>query len=156
MQSVPPPLQQRLQTLYSEGMRYGLASAAALAADTASYAAGLRAGLPLALAVALGFAVGVVIAYVGSVRWAFRQHRLQDRRAEFMAFAVIGLAGLLLTQASLWWLVGQQQLPSVPAKLATAAGVFAFNFTLRKLLLFSRPRPEPQSSTTCTPLIAPH
>lgn len=142
--SAPPPgaahqpLPDRLLTLWREGWRYGVTSAVALAADTAVYALAYQLGAPLALAIALGFAAGLAVAYAGSVLWVFHQHRLKDRRAEFAAFALIGLLGLLLTQACLWWLVALQQWPPVPAKLLTAAGVFAFNFTLRKLLLFSR------------------
>lgn len=132
------PLPDRLRQLLQEGWRYGLTSVAALAADTAVYALALRAGAPLALAILLGFAAGLAVAYAGSVLWVFHQHRLRDRRAEFAAFAGIGLMGLLLTQASLWWLVGQRHWPPVPAKLLTAVGVFAFNFTLRKCLLFTR------------------
>lgn len=126
-------------TLLREGWRYGLVSALALGADTASYAVALQAGAPLALAIALGFAAGLTVAYAGSVQWVFDQHRLRDRRAEFAAFAVIGLVGLLITQAALWWLVTRRHWPPVPAKLLTAVGVFAFNFTLRKVLLFTRP-----------------
>lgn len=137
--TTPPPPHRRLLAIAREGWRYGIVSALALAADTAVYALALQIGLPLALAVALGFAVGLTAAYAGSVLWVFDQHRLRDRRAEFAAFAVIGLLGLLLTQASLWWLVSRLHWPAVPAKLLTAGGVFAFNFTLRKLLLFSRP-----------------
>ena len=122
-------------------------SAVALAADTATYATAYRLGAPLAFAIALGFAIGLATVYAGSVLWVFHQHRLRDRRAEFAAFAGIGLLGLLLTQASLWWLVSLHHWPAVPAKLLTAVGVFTFNFTLRKLLLFtrpaSRPRPHP-------------
>jgi putative flippase GtrA len=109
----------------------------ALAADTATYATAYRLGAPLAWAIALGFAIGLATAYAGSVVWVFHQHRLRDRRTEFVAFALIGLMGLLLTQASLWWLVTRHQWSPVPAKLLTAAAVFVFNFTLRKLLLFS-------------------
>lgn len=130
----------QLRRLLREGWRYGLISALALAADTAAYGLGLQAGLPLPLAVALGFAVGVGVAYAGSVLWVFGQHRLSDRRAEFAAFAAIGLVGLLLTQAALWWLVSRRQWPPIPAKLLTAVGVFAFNFTLRRVMLFTRPR----------------
>ena len=133
-----PASPDRLLALWREGWRYGATSAVALAADTATYALAYQLGAPLAVAIALGFAVGLAVAYSGSVLWVFHQHRLQDRRAEFAAFACIGLLGLLLTQACLWWLVTLQQWPPVPAKLLTAAGVFAFNFTLRKLLLFSR------------------
>lgn len=133
------PLPARLHGLWREGWRYGVTSVAALAADTTAYALALRAGASLPLAIALGFALGLAVAYAGSVLWVFQQHRLRDRSAEFVAFAAIGLIGLLLTQATLWWLVAQRHWPAVPAKLLTAGGVFAFNFSLRKLLLFTRP-----------------
>ena len=132
------PLPDRLRQLLQEGWRYGLTSLAALVTDTGAYALALRAEVPLAAAILLGFAAGLAVAYAGSVMWVFHQHRLHDRRAEFAAFAGIGLAGMLLTQASLWWLVSRQHWLPVPAKLLTAVGVFAFNFTLRKLLLFTR------------------
>ena len=137
----PAPLPVRLQALWREGWRYGATSALALAVDTASYALAYRLGAPLAVAIALGFASGLAVAYAGSVMWVFHQHRLQDRRAEFAAFALIGLIGLLLTQGGLWWLVGEHQWPAIPAKLLMAGMVFACNFTLRKLLLFSRREP---------------
>lgn len=140
-----PPLHQRLRVIAREGWRYGVVSAIALAADTGAYALAFQAGLPLAVAIALGFAIGLAVAYAGSVMWVFGQHRLQDRRAEFVAFAVIGLLGLLLTQACLAWLVSRQNWPAIPAKLLTAVGVFGFNFTLRKLMLFSRPAHQPLS-----------
>lgn len=129
----------RLNRLLREGWRYGLISAVALAADTTAYGLGLQLGLPLALAIALGFVVGLGVAYAGSVLWVFEQHRLSDRRAEFAGFAGIGLLGLLLTQAALWWLVSLRQWPPIPAKLLTAIGVFVFNFSLRRLMLFTRP-----------------
>lgn len=143
MSATPPQTQAArlaaLRRLLGEGWRYGLTSALALGADTAVYGLGLRAGMPLAVAVALGFMVGLGVAYAGSVMWVFQQHRLQDRRAEFAAFAGIGLLGLLLTQLLLWWLVTRRQWPAIPAKLLTAVGVFIFNFSLRRLMLFTRP-----------------
>jgi putative flippase GtrA len=141
-----PPLHRRLRLIAREGWRYGVVSAMALTADTGTYALAYQAGLPLAIAIALGFVIGLAVAYAGSVLWVFGQHRLQDRRAEFAAFAGIGLLGLLLTQACLGWLVSWHHWPAVPAKLLTATGVFGFNFTLRKLLLFSRaPSKNPRS-----------
>lgn len=65
------------------------------------------------------------------------QQRLNDRRSEFGLFALVGVAGLLLTEALLWLLVKQIGVDPLMAKLTSAGGVFLFNFMLRKSLLFT-------------------
>jgi len=136
-------------------MGYLLVSVVALALDTGVYAAALALAVPLAGAAALGFAAGVTCAYLCSVRFVFRTHRLRDRSGEFAAFVAIGLVGLLLTELLLWLLVKQAQLPPIPAKLGTAGLVFLFNFGVRKALLFSpsRPRPAAQQDSRLEPLL---
>ncbi len=114
------------------------ASAAALTVDVAAYALSLHLGATVALAATVGFAFGLVLIYAVSIRHVFRQRRLHNRRAEFGAFVAIGLAGLALTQALLWLLTERAQVAPIPAKMLTASCVFGFNFTLRKLLLFTR------------------
>ncbi len=123
-----------------EFLLYFAASAAALALDTATFSLGLRLGLPLAVAAGLGFSLGLVLVYTLSTRHVFAQHRLADRRGEFALFALIGVAGLLLTEALLWLLVQRLGMAPLAAKLTTACGVFLFNFALRKSLLFTARR----------------
>src|SRR5712672_2456283 len=45
-------------------------------------------------AATLSFLCGVLVSYALSIKWAFKQHRLCDRRAEFMGFALLGTIGL--------------------------------------------------------------
>ncbi|MBW8843664.1 MAG: GtrA family protein [Burkholderiales bacterium] len=123
-----------------EFLRYFAASAAALALDTAVFKLGLSLGIHLAVAACLGFSFGLVLIYIISSRHVFSQHRLRNRRNEFALFALIGVAGLLLTEALLWLLVKQLGAAPVAAKLTSACGVFLFNFALRKALLFTAPR----------------
>ncbi|KQW46636.1 MULTISPECIES: GtrA family protein [unclassified Roseateles] len=118
-------------------MLYAAASGIALALDMIVFTCSLRLGADLALAAAIGFAVGLLSIYAISARYVFTHHRLADRRMEFAIFAVVGVAGLLLTEALLWWLVGKLHFAPPAAKLATAGATFAFNFLLRKGLLFS-------------------
>lgn len=117
--------------------RYAVVSVFALAADTGTFLACLNLGLGWALPAAFGFSVGLVVSYVGSTRFVFSARRLHDQRLEFIAYGVIGLCGLLLTQLSLWLWLTQLHLPPLPAKLATAVAVFGFNFGMRKTLLFA-------------------
>ena len=123
------------QTLV-ELARYLVASALALGIDTGLYALGLRLHLGYPLAAILGFLGGLAVAYLISVRWAFRTRRLGNARVEFVVFAAIGVLGLLLTESLLWLQIDVLAFGPVPAKLAASCGVFLFNFGARKLLLF--------------------
>lgn len=120
-----------------EFLLYLGASAAALALDTAVFNLSLRLGVNLAAAACLGFSLGLMLIYLLSTRHVFSQHRLNDRRSEFGLFALVGVAGLLLTEALLWLLVKQIGVDPLMAKLTSAGGVFLFNFMLRKSLLFT-------------------
>lgn len=131
----PPPT---LRPTLSEFLRYLACSALALGADFAIYSLAMHLGLPYPAAAAMGFCVGLWTAYSTSVRFAFAQRTLNDKRVEFALFAVIGLFGLLLTEAILWLLVEHMGSSAYAAKLVAAGLVFLSNFTLRKLLLFRR------------------
>ena len=129
----------RLRAFAEEGARYFGASAAALAVDFSTFMGLHRlAGLDYRIAAPIGFSLGLVLIYVLSIRWVFSQRRLKDARAEFVLFAGLGLAGLLLNQAIIT--VGMEilALPDWASKMASAAIVFSFNFATRKFLLFTR------------------
>jgi putative flippase GtrA len=128
-----------LRAFLRESWRYGLASALALAADVAVYVALLRlGGVHYLLAAPLGFLIGLGTIYFLSARWAFSVRRYADARVEFALFALIGLAGLALNQAAIYAGVTRLALSPEAAKLVSAALVFCFNFSARKLLLFTR------------------
>lgn len=135
-----------MPALTREFLRYFAASAAALALDTAVFNLSLRLGVNLAVAACLGFSLGLMLIYAISTRHVFSQHRMSDRRNEFALFALIGVAGLMLTEALLWLLVRQLGVAPLAAKLTSACGVFLFNFALRKTLLFTHRRTAPNPS----------
>ena len=85
-----------------------------------------------------GFTCGLGVVYFLSARWAFAVRRYADRRLEFGLFAAIGLAGLLLNEAVIHAGVTGLTLSPEAAKLLSAMVVFGFNFSARKLMLFSR------------------
>lgn len=143
---MPPtrsPLTLSLAPGMQEFLRYAVASGLALALDTFVFTASLRLGASLAVAAASGFMLGLALVYVLSTRLVFAHHRLADRRLEFTVFALVGIAGLLLTETLLWLLVGQLHMAPVAAKLACAGATFICNFLLRKSLLFTLRAPAP-------------
>lgn len=135
-----------MPTSLRELLLYFAASAAALALDTAAFTVSLRLGLQLPIAACLGFTLGLLLIYVLSTRHVFAEHRMADRRGEFALFALIGVAGLLLTEVLLWLLVRQLGVTPVAAKLTSACAVFVFNFALRKTLLFTARRASLRTS----------
>jgi putative flippase GtrA len=131
--------QGRLQRLAGEGARYFAASGAAFVLDFALYVGLIRlAGVHYLIAAPLGFGTGLLLVYFLSIRWVFKERRLDDARAEFAVFAGIGLAGMAMNELVIYAGVAHFALSFELAKLASASVVFFINFSLRKLLLFTR------------------
>lgn len=127
-------------TPLEEFMRYGLASGIALAADVTVLVTLTEAfGIHYLVSAAAGFALGIAIAYALSVRWVFSCRRLASAAAERMVFFAIGIGGLLLNHIVLFALSETALLPYPLSKAASAVIVFTFNFSLRKVLLFTLP-----------------
>ena len=132
-----------LRAIARESARYLIASVIALALDFALYAGLIRlAGVHYLVAAPAGFMLGLLTIYLLSAHWAFAVRRYDDVRLEFALFAAIGGAGLLLNQAVIYAGVAAADLSPESAKLVSAALVFGFNFSARKLLLFSRHRQD--------------
>lgn len=127
------------QVLRSDLVRYFAASLLALAADMATLSISLRLiGFSVAWAATTGFMAGVLVTYLLSIRWVFRERAFANSPAlEFIAFVVIGLAGLGITQLVMW--IGVTELGWMPelVKLTAAGATFAFNYIARKSLLFA-------------------
>ena len=128
-----------VRDMFREGGRYFLASGVALAVDAGTYVALIRlADVHYLMSAPVGFALGVITIYLLSTRWVFEVRRLTDARWEFVVFVCIGVLGLLLNELVIYIGVERFALSYELAKLASAAVVFGFNFSVRKLLLFTR------------------
>jgi putative flippase GtrA len=85
------------------------------------------------------FMAGAIVAYVLSIRLAFKQHRLRDRRAEFAGFVGIGTAGLAINAGVISIAVRYFGLHYLVAKCVAAGFTFICNFIARRQILFVRP-----------------
>jgi putative flippase GtrA len=124
--------------IFVEAFRFIVVGLIAFAADfTLLMVAANVWGWNYLVSAALAYTLGTVLNYLMSICWVFSQRRLQDRKSEFLVFALIGVTGLALTELVLWTgkdLIGV----SLPlAKLASLFAVAVWNFSLRKILLFS-------------------
>jgi putative flippase GtrA len=123
--------------LLTEATKYAVVSAIALGADFGLLLGLTRlAGWPYLWANAVSFLTGAIVAYVLSVRYVFRTHRLHNRQLEITAFVLIGLAGLVVSQLVLFVTVSKLGIDLLLAKAAAAGCSFVTNFVLRRQLLF--------------------
>jgi putative flippase GtrA len=121
----------------SQLVRYGVVAAVALAVDFGSLVALTEgAGLHYLVAAALGFLAGLVTNYLLSVHWVFARRRLADRRAEFAVFAGVGVAGLVWNVVLIAGFTELAGLHYAASKAVATVLVFAWNFGVRRWLLF--------------------
>lgn len=98
------------------------------------------AGMHYLLAAVWGFLGGLITNYVLSIRWVFSNRVLGDKRAEFTVFALVGVVGLLITELVLWTGTEVLLLDYRISKILAVIIVLAWNFGLRKALLFRNAR----------------
>jgi putative flippase GtrA len=130
------PVNRRLLSV--ELSRYLVVSAAALAVDLALLflISGIF-GAHYLIANPIAFAMGALLAYVGSVHWAFKSRKMANSTMEFVIFVGIGIGGLAVNQAILWLGIDVAALSLILAKLGAAVTSFVFNFVVRKMVLFT-------------------
>jgi putative flippase GtrA len=124
--------------LSGEFLRYFLVSVVALAVDW-----GLlvlltqRLGMHYLASAAIGFCAGLAVSYLQSIAFVFRRRRLANAGAEFALFCLIGVLGLGLNLFLLHAIVAWMGMGYALAKAPAACIGFVFNFSLRRVLLFS-------------------
>lgn len=89
-------------------------------------------------AASTSFIVGLAVAYLISAKLVFKYHRLEDRRAEFVAFAAIGVIALILNAAAMFIGVHYLGLNYLVAKCLAAGFTFIVSFVSRRQILFVR------------------
>jgi putative flippase GtrA len=129
-----------VRLIVSEAMGYGAASAAALLVDmTILWAMVYFFRWDYLPAACASFLAGASVAYLMSVRLAFKQHRLRDKRAEFVSFVAIGIVGLAINAGAMSVGVRYWGLNYLLAKCLASGLTFMCNFIARRQLLFVRP-----------------
>lgn len=94
------------------------------------------------LANGISFVAGLLANYFLSTFWIFRTSKMQSRLAEFVAFAAIGVVGLLLTLGITklfeYTLADITSAYQIISKIVSTMAAFLWNFFARKYLIFSK------------------
>jgi putative flippase GtrA len=119
-------------------LRYLVVAGAAFAVDfTTLFVLTDVFGVHYLISAVLGFCLGMVVNYILSIRWVFNQRTITSKRLEFLAFGVIGIVGLALLAAIMWFLTGILGIYYLLSKIIATGVVFFWNFLARKFLLFN-------------------
>lgn len=115
----------------------GVGMVAAIADIGALYLLTEYGGLYYLLSAVLSFGLGVFLNYALSIRFVFDKRKMESRKKEFAVFFLIGILGLLLNIALIWFFTERLEIYYIYSKyIATAIGFF-FNFNARKFILFN-------------------
>ena len=142
----------RTRRLYVQFLRYLVVGLVATSADFSLYILLVKAfAVHYLLGNAAGFSAGLVVHYVISVCWVFASRQFHSRTAEFAVFAVVGLAGLGLSESCMYVGVHVIGLYDVTVKAMATCCTLVWNFSMRKWLLFRDERQgEPPADGTAT------
>ena len=118
-------------------LRYVFVGGIAFLSDAGTLFLLEKAGLHYLVAAALSFLVGLTVNFFLTKRFVFSQDaRSVGRMGEFVAYGLIGLAGLGLTELIMYLMTGVFGVYFMLSKVVSAAIVLIWNFAARKLFLY--------------------
>ena len=84
----------------------------------------------------IGFITGTTVSYILSVLWVFNRRSVQSRHLEYWIFIFIGVVGVGLNEALIWFFTEHAAVYYLYSKIIAGCMVFFWNFFTRKVLLF--------------------
>lgn len=101
------------------------------------------------LSAVIAFILGLTLNYMLSTLWIFKNSKIENKIGEFLAFVVIGIVGLIMNIAIIWFFrdyIGPRQLLKfipidkyyIIGKLTSTIIVFMWNFLARKFIIFNK------------------
>lgn len=117
--------------------RYLFVGGLAFCADAGSLFLMERAGLHYLLAAAVAFLIGLTVNFLLSKRFIFTEDSKRvGRTGEFVAYGLIGLAGLGITELIMYLFTSVFGVYFMLSKIISTIIVFLWNFGARKLFLY--------------------
>jgi putative flippase GtrA len=89
------------------------------------------------ISAAIAFLLGLITNYLLSTLWVFSKRTMANKKMEFLVFSIIGLVGLGLNEALIWFFTELAGFHYLISKMFSTVVVFIWNFFARKKMLFS-------------------
>ena len=93
-------------------------------------------GIYYLLSAVMSFILGLLASYIVSIFWIFSKRSIANKWFEFSIFATISLVGLTLNTMFMWIFTDYVLLHYLFSKILSAALVFVWNFSAKKIVLF--------------------
>lgn len=128
---------EKTNNLFVQLFRYVFVGGVAFVVDWGSMIFLVYLGMNKYIAVAIAFVLGLVTNFILSKIFVFKEKSEKTNAAgEFIAYAVIGVIGLVLTELLVALMVEMIGIALAIAKIIAAAIVLLWNFIARKLFLY--------------------
>ncbi len=119
--------------------RYLFVGGFAFLVDYAASIIGVRVfGLYEVYATIISFILGLTVNYILSTLWIFRKRKIEKQSYDFLAFAIIGIVGMVLKAGIVWFLTEIPHLIIEFSNPIATVIVFIWNFLARKYLLYNK------------------
>lgn len=131
-------LRAKTNSISAQFFRYFIVGGMAFVVDFALlYLLTEFAGLYYLFSASVAFMAGIAVNYALSVIWVFDVRSVNNRVHEFAIFTIVGIVGLGLNTALMWFFTELAGFHYLGSKVVAAATIFVFNFGARKAMLFS-------------------
>ena len=122
-----------------QAFRYVFVGGIAFVADWGTLAVLTLFGLHYLIATVIAFLVGLTVNYLLSKAFVFQAEQAPTGAVgEFIVYALIGAAGLAITAGLMYCAVELAHMHPLVAKCVIAVIILAWNFFMRKILLYRR------------------
>jgi putative flippase GtrA len=127
----------RTRHLGVQFFRYTLSGVLATVADFGIYAFLVKVvGIHYLLGNAGSSLAGMTVNYLLSIRWVFPRRQVRSQGLEFAIFTLVGLVALGMSELCMYIGVHVFGMYDILAKVLATGFTLAWNFSMRKLLLF--------------------
>ncbi len=117
--------------------RYGFVGAVATVFDWCVFYVLTKLGLFYMLSGVIAFVTGLSVNFLLSKRFVFSAEKTDfSSKTEFITYAVIGILGLLITEAIMYVMITKLKLYFMIPKIIATGVVFVWNFVARKAVLY--------------------